>query len=36
MLLQCNLGKYMGLPDNPNIKKLKEVWDTASTGKRNA
>ena len=33
MIMECGLGRYMGLPDHPDIAKLKTVWILGSQGK---
>ena len=30
--MECGLGRYIGLPDHPDIEKLKSVWSLGSQG----
>jgi len=30
MILECGLGPYIGLPENPDVQSLKKVWISAS------
>ena len=32
MILECGLGPYIGLPENPDVQSLKKVWISASKG----
>lgn len=32
MILECGLGPYIGLTENPDVQSLKEVWISASKG----